>query len=403
MDSLKTESLECIERSWKAPDKFVCPDCVGDVHLKGEIVRNLTKRKCGYCGKGSRKHIAAPVSAIMKPIATALFRRFVDWHSAGSDECNLDELPTTMDALREIPLECHEALFKDVAAAFWCDKWVNEERGFNAPDISMNISWGKFVQTVKHRERFFFSSVKRKNRREFYFVKPPAELLDKIGQMVSELKLIKPLKAGTDLFRVRSWPKDEDWCLDDIEKNLGAPPDKKCFGSQRMNPAGISYLYLAMERATAIAEGLSKPPCQAALGCSQVRRDLCVLDLVNLPEMPSPFDNERHREGESITFLRYFAEEISKPVQKDGTEHIEYVPSQVVCEYFATMFQTDEEKPIDGLSYPSAIRPGGINIVLFPPPRRGECFSDLVNYSSAEEIEFQNWFEFFDAIQASGA
>lgn len=384
---MKTEWTKCLERSWKAPDKFVCPDCVEDAFLRDEIVRNRTKRTCDYCGKGSRGYIAAPVHVIMQPIAAALFHRFDDWPNAGlPDEGNLDELltelPPTLDALREIPLKCHNALLEDAAAAFWCDRWVKKWGSFHDYDRSMSVSWRNLVQTVKHRERFFFSAIKRISRRDFSFVKSPAELLKEIGQIVSKLKLVTLLRVESELFRVRLRPKGEDWCLD--EQNLGAPPNEKVLSSQRMNPAGISYLYLAKERATAIAEVLGNPPCQAALGCFKVRRDIRVLDLVSLP-MPSPFDITRQREEESISFLRDFAEEISKPVQKDGTEHIEYVPSQVVCEYFAKVFWADDGK-LDGLAYRSAVRPGGTNIVLFPPQRRGDRFSDLVSLSRAEEL-----------------
>ncbi|EKD40798.1 MAG: RES protein [uncultured bacterium] len=390
------------EYSWKAPDKFVCPDCVGDDFLKEKIVQNLTAKTCGYCGKSGEEDIAAPVSAIMESIAQGLSCRFVDWHDADfPDECDWDEefakLPTTEEALRKIPLEGRGDLLRDVAVAFRCNRWKEKTGGFHDYDMSMRGSWDYLVWTVKHHERFFFSSTTTMFR--FAFQKTPAELLGEIGQIVSELELVKPLLAETELFRVRVLSKKEDWCLADIEKNLGAPPNDKVLSSQRMNPAGISYFYLAKERATAMAEALSKPPCQAALGCFKIRRDIRVLDLMNLPKIPSPFDGERHHEGETIAFLTEFADEISKPVQKDGSEHIEYVPSQVVCEYFAKVFRTEDGKPIDGLAYPSAIRPGGTNIVLFPP-QRGTDFSDMAGLVKAEEIEFPNWFDFQAVIRA---
>ena len=166
-----------------------------------------------------------------------------------------------------------------------------------------------------------------------------------------------------------------------------------------MNPSGISYLYLGKDRATALAEVLNKPPCCAAVASFRTRRDLLILDLSNLPEMPSLFDSKRYHERDLIIFLKYFIKEISKPVQKNNLEHLDYIPSQVVCEYFAKVFKTDENAPIDGLAYPSAIRPGGVNIVLFPPQRRGDRFSDLVCLSEVEEIRFSNWIQLLDAIR----
>ncbi|MBU4263292.1 MAG: RES domain-containing protein [Proteobacteria bacterium] len=393
MGKEKTKLAQDYEQKFSSPEKYVCVDCVEDSFLKGIIAKNLAKKECDYCGKGSEENIAASVEAIMEPIASAFFHLFgYDY----PDECDLAELLTTADALRKIPLKCHEALFKDVASAFWWDRWVDDPGSFHDPGNSMRYSWEKFVQGVKHRVRFFFSSVESKYK--FSFEKSPVKLFEEIGQIVSAEKLIKPLKAGTDLFRVRHWPIDKDWYLADIEKNLGAPPNSKA-QSGRMNPAGISYLYLARERETAIAEVLSKPPCQAAVGCFKVRRDLRILDLIALPGMPSIFDNERYHERELIAFLNDFIREISKPVQKDGTEHLDYVPSQVVCEYFAKIFKSEDGKPIDSLEYPSSIRQEGRNIVLFPPPKKGNCFSDLVTLSRAEEIEFQTWSELCKAIQ----
>ena len=150
METLKTEGMDCLERSWESPEKFVCADCVEDIFLKNMVSHNLAKRKCEYCGKSSRGYVAAPVRALMEPIASALFDCFSDQYHAGlPDELDLDELPTTAEALRGIPLKCHETLLKDVAAAFWCDRWVENSGSFDDPGSSMNISWGKFVRTVK--------------------------------------------------------------------------------------------------------------------------------------------------------------------------------------------------------------------------------------------------------------
>ncbi|MEW6520842.1 MAG: RES domain-containing protein [Thermodesulfobacteriota bacterium] len=393
MGKEQTKLTEDYEQRFTPPEKYVCADCVEDRFLKGVISINLAQRKCDYCGKGSEENIAASVEAIMEPIASTLFRLF-DYHS---EERNLDELLTTAYALRKIPLKCHEDLFKDVATAFWWNKWHEDPDSFYDPGNSMRYSWGRFVRDVKHHVRFFFSSVESKYK--FSFEKPPVKLFEEIGQIVSAQKLIKPLKAETVLFRVRIREDNATWPLND--KELGPPPNEKA-RSQRMNPAGISYLYLARERETALAEVLSKPPCQAVVGCFKVRRDLRILDLIALPDMPSIFDNERYHESELMDFLNDFVREISKPVQKDekdGAEHLDYVPSQVVCEYFANIFKSEDGKSIDGLEYPSSIRQEGRNIVLFPPQKREDCFGDLVCLSGAEEIEFQTWSELCAAIQ----
>ncbi|MGL1932212.1 MAG: RES family NAD+ phosphorylase [Desulfotalea sp.] len=62
---------------------------------------------------------------------------------------------------------------------------------------------------------------------------------------------------------------------------------KACAG--RMNPAGISYFYLAQDSQTAYAEVIQKPPCTAALACFKPHRDLRLLNLGDIPSTPSVF------------------------------------------------------------------------------------------------------------------
>ena len=67
-----------------------------------------------------------------------------------------------------------------------------------------------------------------------------------------------------------------------------------------------------------------------------------------------------------VQVIAAFRDEISKTVAQDGSEHFEYVPTQVVSEYFAQAFTFGAGKRIDGLVYPSAVEDGGKNLVVFP-------------------------------------
>lgn len=74
-----------------------------------------------------------------------------------------------------------------------------------------------------------------------------------------------------------------------------------------------------------------------------------------------------------VQFLYKFTDEISKPLAHDGSEHIEYVPTQVVSEYFAQAFKHAKNKRIDGLIYPSAVAQRGKNLALFPQYDDGQA------------------------------
>lgn len=76
------------------------------------------------------------------------------------------------------------------------------------------------------------------------------------------------------------------------------------------------------------------------------------------------FEASREWRG-AILFLREFVKSISAPVVHDGGEHVEYVPTQVLTEYFRKHVSAPDGSPLDGIVYPSARRRGGRSLVVF--------------------------------------
>lgn len=392
MGRVKEAWMESQERGWDAPDKYVCPDCVEDDFLKQIINDNLSLRRCSYCGKGSRGYIAALVEAIMPAISTALHYYYNDPDSACVpwDKGYVFEPDTsTEDALYNISLRCHDDLFIDIAGAFHNIMWVETADGIwtgTHLSESLQYDWDRFVRTVKHECRYFFSSISPED--EWSTELSPIALLHALGRMVSDLSLFKAIPPATHLYRVRIRDNTETWPLSMAE--LGPPPNEKA-NAGRMNPAGISYFYLAMDQQTALAEIINKPPCTAVIADFATIKDLLLLDLCNLPTTPSIFDEEKHRTRQLLIFLRAFIQDITQPIVKNGREHIDYVASQIVSEFFAREFQTVDKQRLNGVTYPSAIHPGGINIVLFPPPGGHEAFVDLIYLSGSDEASIKTW------------
>jgi hypothetical protein len=110
--------------------------------------------------------------------------------------------------------------------------------------------------------------------------------------------------------------------------------------------------YGSMDRETAIAEVLAaKPEPQPMISTAEFEalRPLVLLNLVDIPPMPSIFDEYwRHLRG-PVSFLGDFSVEIAGPVSVDEDEHLEYVPTQVVTEYVRHMLPTRHGQPADGL------------------------------------------------------
>lgn len=391
MGRVKEAWMQSQERGWDAPDTFVCSDCVEDDFLKQEINDNLGSRKCSYCGRGSHGYIAAPVEAIMPSISAALHYYYNDPESACVrwDKGYVVEPDTsTEEALYNISLICHDDLFTEIAGSFHNDMWIETAEGFWAGihlSESLQYDWDRFVRTVKHECRYFFSSIKPQD--DWSDELSPIALLSALGAMILDLELLRVMPSDTHLYRVRMRDSSATRPFDIAQ--LGPPPNEKA-NAGRMNPAGISYFYLAQDNETAFAEVINKPPSTAVIADFKTNEDLLLLNLCDLPPIPSIFDAENHRVRELLYFLINFIKEITQPIEKNGKEHIDYVASQIISEYFAKEFRTPDRQHLHGVAYPSAIRPGGINIVLFPPQEDKE-YATLVDLSDSEEITFNTW------------
>jgi len=120
-------------------------------------------------------------------------------------------------------------------------------------------------------------------------------------------------------------------------KDLGAPPPEAAAQS-RMSPAGIPMFYAADDAETALAETVDPPRTRvkaATIGTFETTDDCRIVDLRRLPAPPSYFDDspEARALQAPLGFLHGFRHDVSARIERDGRIHVEYVPTQVVCEY----------------------------------------------------------------------
>lgn len=400
MGRAKEEWLETQERGWDAPEKHVCSKCVDVEFLVDVIDAAVSANTCDYCNQTSDGPIAAPISVLVERVADTVGYYYEEPTAAGVpyDGGFILEPESIFDVLDALGLDCGNPVFEDVAHAFTNDYWVPAAQGHWASSHEHEIlqdSWNSFVWVVKHETRFHFMA--RPNRpsagpQEI----EPGRILGAIGRVVGTLGLVTSFEGGVALYRVRVRAPSDTWLPDSSE--LSAPPNRRARAG-RMNPAGISYLYCALEMSTAIAETVSAPPQHIVVGTFKTARPLTVLNLCKLPPLPSIFDSERRADREWIVFLERFVKSISEPVRKDGSEHIDYVPSQIVCEWFAQVYEPDGKgTKLDGVIYPSAVLPGGKNLVLFPSERSYEYEFDSVIFENAEETDVSTWSDLTTAL-----
>jgi hypothetical protein len=397
MGHAKSEMIEAEERGWAAQDKFVCPDCFEDEYLKEVVTKNATHTQCDYCKRNSKKNIAAELAVVVEPIAGALFAHYAEPGNAGlprdsGEWVGEGSITDTGDALESLGLACEQELFDDIADSFMNDAWYPCADGHWLEiheHEELRYAWEAFVIEVKHRSRYFFTRNKASSSSSPGERYTALTLLRRIGKEVQRLGLVKSITQGTNVYRVRRTIEGKQ--LNGFDE-LGPPPEAKA-SAGRMNPAGISYFYLAFESGTALAEVLPNPPCHAALALFETSVDFRVLDLTVLPPTPSIFDSNRREERSVLIFLDRFIAAISKPVSKDGREHIDYIPSQIVSEYFAQVLQVRGEQQLEGMVYPSSLRPGGKNLVLFPVRDESDAWGRMVSLTKVSHHSYRSWSE----------
>ena len=382
MGRVKTDWISDEERGWSDPRTSVCQACVGkDRFLRSVIRNNISQKICSYCKSKRRK--AAPTSSIMDSVLRGVKYSFNDEANAGcpyDSDFPIDYL-LSEDVLNRVldseGLDWPEQLVVDVARAFLNNGWVDAPDGdWMGSYLHERLywSWNSFSDAVKHRSRFHFHISNRGACRWGNDLIRVHEMLPFIGSLIRKHRMVKTISTDLKLHRVRpgKHPKNE--------AELGPPP-RKMVGAGRMNPAGIPYFYLAFDKRTALAETRVKPNDYFTIGTWSSNRELHVIDLSKLPDRPSVFSG-KHGAYELINFLHKFVEEISKPIEHDGREHIEYLPTQVVSEYFSQVFKWGARKRVDGLIYSSSVIDVGRNLVVFP-----SIDSDVNNFNFMKIVD----------------
>ena len=377
MGFVKDQIIKEWQRGWSSPgDKYVCTKCFDDYALARFVRKNPVKKKCDYCGRKSKtKRIAAPIEDVMAEITAGIHSGWshpdsvgVPYESAeGGYQGNVID---TYDLIHEelYGTFANDKLRNDIIDAFdaqgamWCDRHF----GSLPPEEILHYGWEEFAKLIKHSVRYVFlrSPDKDAEYRGSEEI-PPNDFLDRLGEVVEEVDIVTILPQGTRVTRARPHGRNEALRT---PADFGPPPIEKAIFSNRMSPAGIPMFYGVFDRETALKEicdSLSNPDVIATTAEFETARDFPVLNLTELPCVPSIFDTQERGSRPGIIFLRGFSNDLSKRIEKDGREHIEYVPTQVVTEYFRHIYNNPDYGRVRGIIYPSARRKGGKCCVLF--------------------------------------
>jgi hypothetical protein len=361
--------MEIEERGYGESDQNICRDCVSDPFLAEWIKQNASSKTCDFCGAASRKPIAASFEGFAGLVVGGIA---FDWSSPEHEGVMyisaeggwMAELTDTLTVLQDAEISENWDVLEALSDIIARDQWVPRDVNWGTEREHLNWGWDAFKEHTKHHTRYFFQQEPDQSGHD---VISPANLLGAISTIIlsklSQKGIIGAINSETDLYRIRVDDKAHSSAT-----SLGTPKAEYAKQSNRMSPAGVPMFYGALDKDTAIAETVDLTTHGkkiASLGVFRAERELAVLNLSELPSIPSIFDTASHEAIHSLRFLHDFAKDFSKPIARDGREHIEYVPTQIVTEYFRRVFTLSDGRRIDGIVYKSAKQGAGKAIVLF--------------------------------------
>jgi hypothetical protein len=248
----------------------------------------------------------------------------------------------------------------DLADQFGDQDWCQKNPFRLTREEAWSFDWERFSEQLKHETRYVFFRVERERHQYDEGVQNPHQIMDEIASIVSEQHLIRRIPAGTTVMRAR--PHEEHERYESV-KHLGPPPKEFAVHANRMSPSGIVMFYGSDTEATAISE--IEQIGFATIAVFRTLKEFKVLDLTRIPDIPSIFDATLNHQRPPVIFLDDFLADLTKKVVKDGREHIEYVPTQVITEYFRRVFRDKDGDELKGIIYPSSRNESGISWVLF--------------------------------------
>lgn len=226
------------------------------------------------------------------------------------------------------------------------EEWVNKNQFYQAMQLGW---WDAFSKQLKHARRFI-PDVGNKS------VGDPRKVL---CEHLSEFEY--PLLVGKTLYRARIGWDDKSAVGHSLPiapgKEMGAPPPEKATAG-RANPAGVSYLYVAEQEATAVQEVRAYVGAKVTVAKLEVTKPLRLVNVAKTRRVFSPF---LHPNLKNVLFaydiLAVLNEKLSRPVDPN-TSHLDYLPTQYLAEVVL-------DYGYDGIRYKSAVSEDGVNVVVF--------------------------------------
>lgn len=360
------------------PSACVCAECFDDPDLQAFIEGNAEPGVdvCAFCGDEGADQIVCKFRELMSHIKACIEEHYdlagncLGWEGR---EGGWQGAPhwDTPDLLRDqigigLPQDTSDSLFWAMCSYLGHTDWCRRNPYGESRLDALRFDWEEFTHVVRYHTRFFVDTCRKLKDPILASDRAnPRNFLKAIGDAAVRLDLFADLPRDQVLYRVRYHGSSPAFTL---PGELGPPKCETAFVSNRMSPPGIVMFYGALDQQTALAE-TCKESGNYSVGRFRILRPLRVLDLTRVPEPPGFFaesPDSREWSRHEALFFEEFVNDLTQPIERDDRVHLEYVPTQIVMEYFRRRFHRDlKAVPVDGVVYASARQRGGVALALF--------------------------------------
>ena len=333
---------------------YCCIDCFTDEEIRNIIRGTKIKGTCDFCGA----HNTYIYDIDKNPAITELFDPLLDIYTPIS--LLPHDFPRQYTGLIKDILHQDWQIFKISPDKIyklittWCaDRYKAQPELFDYPkgvSKSQDPSYFRENSILRgHKWSEFVTGIKTKNRFHSNYIN--TEKLYTFLQCV-----IGSYDKGSKMYRSRICPKEGF-----PPSKMGAPPDYIAKAG-RVNPDGISVLYLSNSGETTLREVRAGLYDFVTIGRFELQQDIKVIKLTKIDHI-SPFLNELYGfdltdYAVNLSHLKMIAKEIAKPLRDNNV--LDYLPTQYISDFIRS-------KGYDGIEYSSTMLEGGVNLAIFEP------------------------------------
>ncbi len=372
--------------------QYVCESCVEDAELQAIVRKNLESKTCDYCGTTAVTLISSDLDHVIERMRYAVNEVFTD----PANELPYDGreggyqgpyIDSSYDLFEEMDFCVENAqLLEDLQGAFDGEVLCYRDAFGPTSEEFFEDAWERFRKVVQHQRRYTFWN----STEEGEFGDPArnvaaSHMLPEIVHNIEHVSPLLILPAGTELWRVQVF---DSGTSSSAPARYTSPPLDRANQPNRMSPGGVPMFYGADDFETALAETVD-PGAMTGRDATGVRFQslvpLNILDLSRFHSRRSFFVNLDRRGRNAEDFLSAFAGEVSRPIQRDERQHIEYVPTQVFTEYVRFEMTTPDEEPFHGIKYRSSRNGGGCYVVFAD---QDDCLPDVAERLRPQLLQF---------------